>query len=111
MLRGTVPFLQFTRLDKALRHSSSPILLLQVLLIRESDIPAKHTLRFIRSCSSSLAPAVLQNLEAKLHAPVLEAYGMTEAAHQMASNPLPEDGSHKPGSVGKGTNVGIVSQR
>jgi len=79
----------------------------QVLLIREKEIPEKHTLRFIRSCSSSLPPSVLQNLEAKMKAPVLEAYGMTEAAHQVASNPLPEDGPHKPGSVGRGTNVQI----
>src|SRR5207253_4803126 len=39
-------------------------------------------------------------------APVLEAYGMTEAAHQMASNPLPP-GARKPGSVGRGTNVQV----
>jgi acyl-CoA synthetase (AMP-forming)/AMP-acid ligase II len=78
-----------------------------VLLIRENEIPAKHTLRFVRSCSSSLAPSVLQNMEAKFGVPVLEAYGMTEAAHQMSSNPLPQDGPHKPGSVGRGTNVDI----
>jgi len=79
----------------------------QVLLIRENEIPAKHSLRFIRSCSSSLAPSVLQNMESKFGVPVLEAYGMTEAAHQMASNPLPQDGPHKAGSVGRGTNVQI----
>eukprot|EP00026_Physarum_polycephalum_P001975 Phypoly_transcript_01979.p1 GENE.Phypoly_transcript_01979~~Phypoly_transcript_01979.p1 ORF type:complete len:467 (+),score=109.53 Phypoly_transcript_01979:1527-2927(+) len=80
----------------------------QVLLIREKEIPEKHTLRFVRSCSSALAPSVLQNLESKFGVPVLEAYGMTEAAHQMASNPLPEDGPHKPSSVGRGTNVEIA---
>ena len=46
-------------------------------------------LRFIRSCSASLPPQVMHDLEAAFGAPVLEAYGMTEAAHQMASNPLP----------------------
>ena len=45
-------------------------------------------------------------LEAAFGAPVLEAYGMTEAAHQMASNPLPP-AAHKPGSVGRGTDVRI----
>jgi oxalate---CoA ligase len=48
----------------------------------------------------------MHDLEAAFGAPVLEAYGMTEAAHQMASNPLPP-ASRKAGSVGPGTNVGI----
>jgi acyl-CoA synthetase (AMP-forming)/AMP-acid ligase II len=63
-------------------------------------------LRFIRSCSASLAPRVMHDLEAAFGAPVLEAYGMTEAAHQMASNPLPP-GGRLPGSVGPGTDVRI----
>lgn len=63
-------------------------------------------LRFIRSCSASLPPQVMLDLEAAFGAPVLEAYGMTEAAHQMASNPLPP-GARLPGSVGRGTDVGI----
>jgi acyl-CoA synthetase (AMP-forming)/AMP-acid ligase II len=45
-------------------------------------------------------------LETAFGAPVLEAYGMTEAAHQMASNPLPPS-ARKPGSVGPGTDVQI----
>jgi oxalate---CoA ligase len=56
-------------------------------------------LRFIRSSSSSLPPQVMTEVEAAFGAPVLEAYGMTEAAHQMASNPLPPR-PHFPGSVG-----------
>lgn len=67
---------------------------------------AEH-LRFIRSCSASLPPQVMHDLEAAFGAPVLEAYGMTEAAHQMASNPLPP-GARKPGSVGPGTDVRIT---
>ena len=63
-------------------------------------------LRFVRSCSASLAPQVMHNLEAAFGAPVLEAYGMTEAAHQMSSNPLPP-GARLPGSVGRGTDVRI----
>jgi acyl-CoA synthetase (AMP-forming)/AMP-acid ligase II len=63
-------------------------------------------LRFIRSCSAALAPQVMHDLESAFGAPVLEAYGMTEAAHQMASNPLPP-GDRKPGSVGPGTDVRI----
>ncbi|KAI8324860.1 acetyl-CoA synthetase-like protein [Martensiomyces pterosporus] len=70
----------------------------QILLRHElpEPIPA---IRFIRSCSSALAPTVLAQLEEKLNAPVLEAYAMTEASHQMCSNPLPP-AKHKPGSVG-----------
>ncbi|MGH9372878.1 MAG: AMP-binding protein, partial [Vicinamibacterales bacterium] len=63
-------------------------------------------LRFIRSCSASLAPQVMHDLESAFGAPVLEAYGMTEAAHQMSSNPLPP-AERKPGSVGPGTGVRI----
>ena len=63
-------------------------------------------LRFIRSCSASLPPQVMHDLEAAFGAPVLEAYGMTEAAHQMSTNPLPP-APHLPGSVGIGTDVKI----
>jgi acyl-CoA synthetase (AMP-forming)/AMP-acid ligase II len=65
------------------------------------------TLRFVRSCSSALAPATMLQLEELLGTPVLEAYGMTEAAHQMASNPLPP-APRLPGSVGPGTGVRIA---
>jgi acyl-CoA synthetase (AMP-forming)/AMP-acid ligase II len=61
-------------------------------------IIAENPLRFVRSSSSSLPPQVIRELEASFHAPVIEAYGMTEAAHQMASNPL--KGKRIPGSVG-----------
>jgi acyl-CoA synthetase (AMP-forming)/AMP-acid ligase II len=57
-----------------------------------------NPLRFIRSSSSSMPPQVIRELEAAFNAPVIEAYGMTEAAHQMASNPL--NGKRIPGSVG-----------
>ncbi|EEB05922.1 acetyl-CoA ligase [Schizosaccharomyces japonicus yFS275] len=56
-------------------------------------------IRFIRSCSSPLAATVLTKLEETFRAPVLEAYAMTEAAHQMTTNPLPP-AVHKPGTVG-----------
>jgi acyl-CoA synthetase (AMP-forming)/AMP-acid ligase II len=82
----------------------------QLLLARVEPGAARPAgadkLRFIRSCSASLPPPVMHDLEAAFGAPVLEAYGMTEAAHQMASNPLPP-GERKPGSVGPGTEVRI----
>jgi acyl-CoA synthetase (AMP-forming)/AMP-acid ligase II len=64
-------------------------------------------LRFIRSCSASLPPEMMQKMESVFGVPVLEAYGMTEASHQMASNPLPPKG-RIPGSVGPGTGVKIT---
>ena len=81
----------------------------QVLLSRAKGTrPAgAEQLRFIRSCSASLAPQLMADMEATFGAPVLEAYGMTEAAHQMASNPLPPR-AHKAGSVGHGTAVEIA---
>jgi acyl-CoA synthetase (AMP-forming)/AMP-acid ligase II len=83
----------------------------QLLLarVKPGDPPpaGAEKLRFIRSCSASLPPQVMHDLESAFGAPVLEAYGMTEAAHQMASNPLPP-GARLPGSVGPGTDVGIT---
>ena len=58
-----------------------------------------HRFRFVRSSSSALPPKVLALLQHLTGAPVVEAYGMTEASHQIASNPLPP-GKRKPGSVG-----------
>ena len=79
----------------------------QILLMRADDDNApRESFRFIRSCSAALAPSVFDDLEERFGAPVLEAYGMTEASHQMASNLLPP-GSRKPGTVGIGTGVDI----
>jgi acyl-CoA synthetase (AMP-forming)/AMP-acid ligase II len=82
----------------------------QVLLARTKagarPSGAEH-LRFIRSCSAALPPQMMADVEERFGAPMLEAYGMTEAAHQMASNPLPPS-ARKPGSVGYGTAVSIT---
>jgi len=66
---------------------------------RNAESISRNPLRFIRSSSASLPPQVMAQLEATFGCPVIEAYGMTEAAHQMASNPLPPR-ARKPGSVG-----------
>jgi acyl-CoA synthetase (AMP-forming)/AMP-acid ligase II len=66
---------------------------------RYRDTLARAKLRFIRSSSASLPPQVMMELEETFGVPVIEAYGMTEAAHQMASNPLPPK-PRFPGSVG-----------
>lgn len=64
------------------------------------------SLRFARSCSSALPPRLMSDLEAALRIPVVEAYGMTEASHQMATNPLPP-AERKPGSVGRASGIDV----
>ncbi len=74
----------------------------QTILARASgnaDIIEANPLRFIRSSSSSMPPQVIAELERVFKAPLIESYGMTEAAHQMASSPLPP-AKRIPGSVG-----------
>ena len=66
---------------------------------RNKDIVAVANLRFVRSSSSSLPPQVMAELEDTFNCPVVEAYGMTEATHQMACNPLPP-AARKAGTVG-----------
>lgn len=81
----------------------------QVLLLRYAeDYPSEGApkFRFVRSCSSALAPSILKEIEEKFHAPCVEAYAMTEASHQMCSNPI--DGERKAGTVGKGTGVAVA---
>ena len=77
----------------------------------ESVEHARANLRLIRSSSSSLPPQVMKELEDTFDVPVVEAYGMTEAAHQMACNPLPP-ATRKPGSVGiaAGPEVAIMDE-
>ena len=76
------------------------------ILLRNPPPNPKPYIRFIRSCSSPLAPKVFNDLERTFGAPVLEAYAMTEAAHQMTSSPLPP-GKRFPGSVGIGQGVDV----
>ncbi|GAB7351994.1 hypothetical protein MBLNU459_g2515t1 [Dothideomycetes sp. NU459] len=75
------------------------------ILLKNPPPTTKPNMRFIRSCSSPLSPKTFHELEKAFGAPVLEAYAMTEAAHQMTSNPL--HGKRKPGSVGLGQGVEV----
>ena len=76
------------------------------ILLRSPRPNTKPNIRFIRSCSSPLSPKTFHELEEAFDAPVLEAYAMTEAAHQMTSNPLPP-AKRYPGSVGIGQGVEV----
>jgi acyl-CoA synthetase (AMP-forming)/AMP-acid ligase II len=100
-------FWRTVRDNKVTWYSAVPTIH-QLLLSRSGgEKPAgAENLRFIRSCSASLSPEMMLALEGAFGAPVLEAYGMTEASHQMCSNPLPPS-DRKPGSVGPGTGVRI----
>jgi len=66
---------------------------------RNKEIIGRAPLRFIRSSSASLPAQAMKDLAEVFDAPVIESYGMTEASHQMCSNPLPP-GQQKPGIVG-----------
>lgn len=76
------------------------------ILLRNPPPDKLPNIRFIRSCSSPLSPKTFHELEKAFQAPVLEAYAMTEGAHQMTSNPLPP-AKRYPGSVGIGWGVEV----
>jgi len=77
----------------------------QLLLARTHHKPAEAaSLRFIRSCSAPLSSELIHKIEELIGVPFVEAYGMTEAAHQMTSNPLPPR-HRKAGSVGVGVGL------
>jgi len=77
---------------------------------RNKEIIARAPLRFLRSSSASLPAQAMRDLATAFSAPVIEAYGMTEASHQMCSNPLPPR-AQKPGLVGlpAGPEVAIMA--
>ncbi|MBI3047431.1 MAG: AMP-binding protein [Acidobacteria bacterium] len=78
---------------------------------RHADSVARSRLRLIRSSSAALRPELMAALERTFRVPVLQSYGMTEASHQVASNPLPP-AARKPGSVGRpaGPEVALVDE-
>ncbi|MFZ3567111.1 AMP-binding protein [Streptomyces sp. BH097] len=82
----------------------------EALLDRSSeaaDVGAPPPLRFVRSCGAPLNAATQRALERMFGAPLLSAYGTTEATHQIASEPLPERGPLKHGTVGRATGVRV----
>ena len=104
-------FLAMVARERCTWYSAVPTIHQAVLsaAIANPDDAATSTLRFIRSSSSSLPPSVMDRLEAQFGVPVIEAYGMTEAAHQMTSNRLPP-GNRRSGAVGEaaGPEVSVV---
>jgi acyl-CoA synthetase (AMP-forming)/AMP-acid ligase II len=82
----------------------------RTLLLRAGDDhapgPGEHGLRFLRSSSAPLPAAEMVRLESRFGVPVIEAYSMTEASHQMCANPLA--GERRPGTVGMGAFVDVT---
>jgi acyl-CoA synthetase (AMP-forming)/AMP-acid ligase II len=87
--------------------SGSPTIL-TMLLDRRPPGPPAPALRFARSCSAPLSRAFAERIEADLAVPILQAYGMTEASHQIASNPLPPL-ARDPESVGITTGTEVTT--
>ena len=87
-----VPMMHQTMLAYARTHPKAPLF---------------HTLRLIRSCSTALSPRLMEELERVFEVPVVEAYGMTEAAHEVSCNPLPPL-ARKAGSVGVATGADVA---
>lgn len=105
----TLKFWQWVDTFKPTWYSAVPTMhqLLLSRAERNAALIAANRFRFIRSSSAPLPPVVMERLEAAFGAPVLESYGMTEASHQMASNPLPP-APRKGGSVGIGVGVEVA---
>ncbi len=93
-------------------YTAVPTMHQNILQLKKQEPKRKHSLRFIRSSSAPLPETVIAGLEEFFAVPVIEAYGMTEAAHQISSNPLPPD-QRKSGSVGKasGPKVAIMGEK
>jgi acyl-CoA synthetase (AMP-forming)/AMP-acid ligase II len=102
-------FWTLSREHRATWYSAVPTIH-QVLLERaDGDGAPSGGLRFIRSCSAPLSSTIHAKLERRFGAPVLQAYGMTEAAHQVSTNPLPPL-PNKPESVGTSPGLSIVDE-
>ena len=98
---NALKFLDNAKREKITWYSGVPTMHQAILMRADKNLEtAKQlNLRFLRSSSASLPPAVFEKLNDVFNCPVIEAYGMTEATHQMTSNPLPPK-SQKPGFVG-----------
>jgi acyl-CoA synthetase (AMP-forming)/AMP-acid ligase II len=72
------------------------------------DALASHRLRFVRTCSAPLPIPAWRALEDTFRVPVISAYGMTEASHQISCTPATYPDS-KRGTVGRATGVEVAT--
>ena len=99
---NALKFLDLAKKEKISWYSGVPTMHQGILMRAKRNIKLAESLslRFIRSSSASLPPAVFEELRDVFKTTVIEAYGMTEASHQMTSNPMPPQ-IQKAGFVGK----------
>ncbi len=101
-------FLRWLEDSRATWYTAVPTMHASILQrARKSPRPVSSGLRFIRSASAALPARLALDLEDAFGVPVLQAYGMTEASHQIASNPLPP-GTRKARSVGRATGTDVI---
>jgi acyl-CoA synthetase (AMP-forming)/AMP-acid ligase II len=74
-----------------------PAIISRLCVLSDGESPSRR-IRFVRSASAPLAPALFERFEAEVGLPVIQSYGMTEAASQICVTPI--DGPRKSGSVG-----------
>ncbi len=94
--RGFWPLVESRRISWI---NAVPAIITVLAMDPPGSFRAAGRIRFVRSASAPLAPSVLERFEASFGIPVVETYGMTEAASMIAANPL--DGPRKAGSVGR----------
>jgi acyl-CoA synthetase (AMP-forming)/AMP-acid ligase II len=104
---NALSFWRTVREHRVTWYSGVPTMHQLVLARTRHKAEEAASLRFIRSCSAPLSPELIHKMEDVFGVPFVEAYGMTEAAHQMTSNPLPPR-HRKPGSVGVGAGLRIA---
>jgi acyl-CoA synthetase (AMP-forming)/AMP-acid ligase II len=77
-----------------------------ILLGTEKPAFLPGALRFMRTGAAALPATDLRAFEAKFGIPLIETYGLSEAASQMTANPVPP-GRHGPGSAGLPVGVSL----
>ncbi len=111
---NALEFWKWVETYKPTWYSAAPTMHQMILAraSRNAEIVKANPFRFVRSSSAPLPPVIIEQLEAVLQTPVIESYSMTEAAHLMATNPLPP-AVRKPGAVGYGfgVEVGIMDEQ
>jgi acyl-CoA synthetase (AMP-forming)/AMP-acid ligase II len=101
-----LPFWRTVHEHRVTWYSAVPTMHHMLLVRAHGHKHHAGTLRFIRSASAPMPPETIHKMEEIFDVPFVEAYGMTEASHQMSSNPLPPQ-HRKPGSVGPATGIEI----
>jgi acyl-CoA synthetase (AMP-forming)/AMP-acid ligase II len=96
--------------DKQVTWINAVPAIITVLAAGPAAAPSPGLVRFVRSASAPLSPSVLRRFERAFGIPVVETYGMTEAASMITANPL--HGPRKAGSAGlpAGAEVRIVQR-